>query len=379
VSGYADDTSGADEEKDSDYNSSLSFSFTQPLLKGRGAEVNTIKIVTAQNNYENSLSKLRSTVSGIVADVMNAYWNLIQYRGTLEADQYALQLAYDLVESNEAQVRVGTLAPIEVLQAQSSAASREVQIISDEQTVRNQEDALRQLLNIPEHDPLWQAELIPTSELTVEAVNVSLDESIQIALENREEIVRQEILLENQALSLTSAQNALLPELDLQATFGLTGSETDLGGTFANMVEFDSYSAGISLSFSYPIGNQAAESSYQSAKLSYDQTLLSQQKLEQQIATQVRQAVRAVETSYQQIEAAGIAKQLAEEQLNAEQKKFNNGLSTNFKVLDFQESLASAQNKYTQAIVSYNKALIALDEALGLLLQRQNIVVNEME
>ena len=108
-----------------------------------------------------------------------------------------------------------------------------------------------------------------------------------------------------------------------------------------------------------------------------DKTRLSIQNLEQVIITQVKQAVRGVETSYKLVEATKIARELAEQQLDAEQKKFNEGLSTNFQVLNYQESLASAQSRETQAITGYNQALVGLDQVTGVTLQRHNIEVSE--
>lgn len=355
----------------------LSLALTQPVLKNRGTEVNTAKIVIAANNQLASASSLRSKVIETVVQVINRYWELIQAREVLEADQYALQLAYDQIKNNEAKVKVGMLAPIEVLQAQSSAASREVQIIGDRQQVQNTVNELKQLLNIREDDPLWPVDIIPTTALDTALHEFSLDECVRLALDHREEVQRQRIALENQRISLETARHQLRPELNLQVTVGLSGSDEQWGGAWGNFFELETYNAGLSLNFSYPLGNQSAKSDYQNAVLAYDQAVLSQQNLEQQITMQIRQALLTMTSAYQQIQATELARQLAEQQLQAEQRKFQEGLSTNFQVLTYQQQTASAQSNYTKAVVSYNKALVSLEQLMGLTLQQHNIVVEE--
>jgi outer membrane protein TolC len=371
-------TSAVEAAKAATSNSSgITLTLTQSLLKNRGTAVNSAPIVIAEKNRELSVSTLKSKVIEIITDVQDTYWDLILARGVLDADRYSLQLANDQVKMNEAQVKVGTLAPIEVLQAKATAASREVQIISDEEEVRNVEDELKRLLNISENDPTWQAEILPTTAPNAEWQAVSLDESIQQALANREELKSLQTSLEIQDLSVNVAHNQLQPELNLEGTVGLTGTDESWGGSVGNLADFATYNMSVGLGFRYPLGNMAAKSEYAKAKLALDQTRLSMLNLEQQITTQVKKAVRAVETSYKQIEATKVALQLAEKQLEAEQKKFTEGLSTNFQVLDYQEKLATARSDSTKALASYRKALVALDQAVGTTLQQHDIVVNE--
>jgi len=365
------------DELDDQYSIGLDLKLSQPLLKNRRADVNTIPISIARKNRDISVSALRAKIIGIVSQIKNTYWRLIFVRGDLEAKRLSLQLAYDLVRINETQVKVGTLAPIEVLQAQATAASREVDIISAEQTVRDVEDELKRLLNISEDDPVWISAIIPTDAPLSTKQAVSLDESIQLALENREELQQLQKGIEIRQLSVNASKNQLSPELDVLGGFGLTGQDDTPGGSFGGLSDFDTYSFMIGANFSYPLGNNAAKSSLNKARLELEKTRLSIRNMEQLIITQVKQAIRAVETSYKLVEATKIAKQLAEQQLDAEQKKFNEGLSTNFQVLNYQDSLGTARSRETQSITGYNQALVALEQMTGMTLQRHNIVVNE--
>lgn len=365
------------DDLDDQYSIGLELTLSHALLKNRGTDVNTTSISIARKNRDVSVSELRAKIIEIVSDIKNTYWNLIYVRGDLEAKRLSLQLAYDLVRINEAQVKVGTLAPIEVLQAQTTAASREVDIISAEKTVQDVEDELKRLLGISEDDPVWRAAIIPTDVPISAKQPVSLEESIQLALGNREELQQLQKSIEIQELSVSALENQLLPDLNIQGSVELTGADDSFGGSFGNLPDFDTYSFGVGASFSYPLGNNAAKSSLKKAELEMDKTRLSIQNLEQLIITQIKQAVRGVETSYKLVEATKIARELAEQQLDAEQKKFNEGLSTNFQVLSYQESLASAQSRETQAISGYNQALVGLDQVTGVTLNRHNIEVSE--
>ncbi len=191
------------------YSTGIALTLNHALLKNRGTDVNTSAIRIAQKNRESSISELRAKVIEIVSDLKNTYWRLVYALGDLEVKRLSLQLAYDLVKINEAQVNVGTLAPIEVLQAKASAASREVEIINAEKTVRDVEDSLKRLLNIPETDPIWNAAIVPTDSPVATRQAVSLEQNIQAALANREELFQLQKALEIQEISLSAADNQL--------------------------------------------------------------------------------------------------------------------------------------------------------------------------
>lgn len=362
---------------DTQYGTSLTLTAAHALLKGRGTELNRLPIVIAQKQREMSLSELRAKIIEVVANIKTTYWRLIYVRGDLDAKRLALQLAYDLVKINEAQVNVGTLAPIEVLQAKATAASREVEIISAEQTVRDVEDQLKRLLNISDDDPAWEATLIPTDEPAATRQAISLDESIRLTLQNSEHIKQLQKALELQQLSVFSAENQMLPELNVQGSLKLNGSDEGFGDSFSEFAGVEDYSFSVGASFSYPLGNAAAQSAVRAAKLDLDKSRLSIRNVEQMLINQVKQAVRGVETAYQLVEASQLALELAQQQLDAEQKKFNEGLSTNFQVLQYQGSLADSRSRHTNALTTYNQALVGIEQLTGTILEHHNIVVNE--
>lgn len=362
---------------DNDYKHTLTMQYSHPLLKNFGTDVNTAAIKIATTNRDISVSQLRATVIDVLTNVKNAYWSLVDAIAELEANKQSLQLAYDLVEINEAQVNVGTLAPIEVLQAKSQAASREVSVTSAEQAVLNAEDRLKQLLNFAEDDPIWAAAIVPTDQPSEKQPMLSLQDAIATALENREELKQLQQAIQIQEYALNVAANQLKPELYMVGNLSLSGDDTTYSDALGELSGFDNVGVTVGASFSYDLGNRAAKSSYHQTKLALDQKKLSVRNMEKAIFVDVRVKLRNVETAYNLIGATRIARQLSEEQLDAEQKKFNEGLSTNFQVLSYQDELTQARTSESQAITAYNQALAELDEAIGMTLHRHNIAIEE--
>ncbi len=360
-----------------EYANSLQVQYVQPILRNFGTDVNTTQIKIAGTSRDISVSQLRATVIDVLTRVKTAYWNLVNAVSDLEAKKQSLQLVYDLVKINEAQVNVGTLAPIEVLQAKAQAASREVDVTAAELAVLNAEDQLKRLLNFSRDDPIWAAAIVPADRPTEEQYPISLQEAIETALANREELKQLQHSIRLQEYSLSFAENQLKPELNLIGKLGVSGKDESYGDALGELSGFKTFGVTVGANFSYPIGNRTAKSGYNQARLQLEQQKLSSRDLEQLISVDVRVTLRSVDTAYNLIRATRIARELSEEQLNAEQKKFNEGLSTNFQVLDYQDKLTQARTREALAITAYNKALVDLDRATGMTLQRHNIVIQE--
>lgn len=358
------------------YRSSVLFTLTQPLLKNFGTGVNRAPILIARNNRDISLSELRNQVIRVISDVQSVYWDLVFTIGNLEARQLSLRLAQDLVRINKAQVEVGTLAPIEVLQAESSAAAREEAVLVAEQNLRDTEDRLKRILNFREGAlQFWEATIVPLDKPPFQVKEVSVEESIKIALQKRPEITQARINLENTNINVRTTRNQLLPALNLEGSVGLNGLGTDYGDNLNELTSGDFYSWQVGVNFEFPIGNRAAKSNHVIAKLATEQAEVFIKNVEQQVILEVRQAVRQLRTDVKRVEVTRIARELAERQLDAEQKKFNEGLSTNFNVLEFQEDLANAVSNEVRAITDYNKSLVNLERVLGTTLEVKNIKV----
>jgi outer membrane protein TolC len=358
------------------YRSNLVLSLTQPLLRGAGSAFNRAPIVIARNNRDISVSSLRNRIIQVLSDVQSIYWDLVFTIGDLDAKKLSLKLAQDLVRINKAQVEVGTLAPIEILQAEASAAAREDAVLVAEENLRDTEDRLKRILNFRRGDQqFWDAIVMPLDKPTFDVKDISVEDSIKIALQSRPELAQARLNLENRNVDVSTTKNGLLPVVNFQGAVGLNGLGADYGEDLNELSSGDFYSWQAGVNFEFPLGNRSAKSTHSAAKLAAEQAEVSIKNTEQQVILDVRLAVRQVRTAVKRVEATRIARELAERQLDAEQKKFNEGLSTNFNVLQFQDDLATAVSNEVRAITDYNKALVALERALGTTLESRNVKV----
>ncbi len=372
------------------YASGLSFSLTQPLLRSFGADVNRVRIEIARANRQLSLLDFERLVITTLQQVESAYWNLVYARENLKVKQQSLKLAQDLLEQTRIRVRVGTSAPIDIVQSEATVAAREQDIILAENAVQAAADRLKILLGF--EDPAdFLAEIVPIDNLQARAEEVAFEKAVQQALERRPELKSTKVQSQISQQNLLLARSGLLPQLDLAVNYGFTG----VGGTFTQRDprtgqvisrvpgnwddalqqiwdrDYAQWSA--SVVFSYSLGNHQARAELARRRFELaaaEQTLAAQR---QQVIAEVREAVRNLEASAKAIAAAVKARELAERNLEAELKKFENGMSTNYQVLKIQEDLAAAQVAELQARVAYRQSLVAYEVAVGTLLESAGI------
>ncbi|MFB3816630.1 MAG: TolC family protein [Candidatus Methylomirabilales bacterium] len=354
------------------FSSRLALTLTQPLLRNFGYDANLTNIRIATNNQSISREQLRLRVADVVTQVQNAYFDLIFALENLEVQRRSLRLAQELVALNRARVRAGVAAPVEVTQAEAQEAARQQDVILAEKAVRDAEDTLKVVLNLPSTAG-WDQELRPTDPATFEAVQVNLDEAIRQALANRNEYRSAKLDVDNRDLTVRLTRNQLLPDLSLQGSVSLGGAGETYGRNLGELssTEFTSYSVGVVLTV--PIGNRAAQAGHLRARLLSEQARTSLKQLELLIVQQVREAVRRVEADARRVEANRAARVLAEEQLRVEQRRLEAGVTTTFNVLSFQRDLAAAQANEIRAITDYNKSLAVLDRVRGIVLERHRI------
>jgi outer membrane protein TolC len=361
------------------YTTVFTLSLTQNLLKNFGPDVNTAPIKIARNNQAISVTQLRLQANKVITSVHTAYWNLVFAIENLEVQRRSLRLAKDLEALNRARVRAGVAAPVEVTQAEAQAAAQVQNVILAEKAVRDAEDQLKLIINIPDGERIWARSIMPFDAPPFEVAPVSMEASIQEALEKRPEYAEAKLTLLNNDINLRVARNQLLPSLQLQGSIGLNGlNEIDKGfgssysgATGLTSGDFTSWSAALVLT--YPLGNRSARSALIQAKLTDDQSRTSLLNLKRQIVSQVREAVRRIEANVQLVESTRLARVLAEEQLRVEQKRLEAGVTTTFNVLQFQRDLASAQAFEVQAITTYNQNLANLELVKGTVLEKNRL------
>jgi outer membrane protein TolC len=396
------------------FDSEWEIAFTQPLFKNFGLDANRTRIVVARNNHQISKSDFRQTVLDILALVEQAYWELAFRILDLEVKNQALDLARDLLRLNRTKVQVGTLAPIEITQAEAGVADREEGVIVAQNEIRNAEDRLRQLLGRP-GDPLWGLTLRPMDAPPFDETLPELDASLALAMSHRPDLERMRLALSSREAEFALARNLRRPDLVFDAAYGARG----LDGEFRDCVDASGNSLGFiddvfftdadctgalgtrmdvsngfsdafrqarerdadfwttGLTLRVPVGNRDARGRYIGARLAREQAEIELKLLEQNATVEVRRAVRQIETDIKRVRAARVNSRLQKEKLEAEQKKFENGISTSFNVLEFQEDLAQARSRENLALVDYNKSRAELQRVLGTLPEHGAIALEE--
>ncbi len=360
---------------------SMALSFEMPLLRGFGTEVTTADIVLARSGLEISREDLRLQAQTTIQTVENAYWDLLASIEALRVARESLKLAQDLLDLNRKKVEVGTLAPIEITQAEAGVASREESVIVAETAVENAEDGLRQLLAVPQQDPSWSRHIVPTDRPEYREMKLDAEALLAKALESRPEIVTAKKRLQESELSERVAKNAVKHDLTLGASVGPTRSDYDVRIHYLNQTllpqdaktSMDQLDWRIGLTYGIPIFNRAAKANYAVATLNREKSELGVRNVEQTIRVDVRRAVRSVESGVKRVAAARANTVLQRRTLEAEQKKFDNGMSTSFEVLQIQTDLLNAQVAEIQAILDYTKALADLERAQGTLLEARGL------
>ncbi|MFP6638343.1 MAG: TolC family protein [Nitrospinaceae bacterium] len=363
------------------YFTDLSLTVSQPLLKGFGVDLNKREIYIAKNDQKISDYQFTEKVINTVTEAENIYWDLVFSIEDLKVKEASIQKARDFEQQVRAQVAVGTLAELEILQAQSEMASREEELLNSKNLIEDNQDRLKNILNLSFDSEEGFRTIIPTNspDFNPKGGN-SLGESLKTALNKRPDLLAQKMELKNRNIEVKYNNNQTYPTLDLVGSLGINGlsgdSSTSYGGydkalSNAFSTEYRLWEFGIKLS--YPLGNRAAKSRFTAKKLEVAQLLLNIKESERNIVVEVREAHRQIETDIKRVKAARIARNFAENKLNAEGKKFKVGLSTSFNVLEFQVDLAEEQSKEIKAIIDYKKSLNRLNQVMAQTLESHDI------
>lgn len=360
------------------YNPSLFSNFAlnlrQPLW--RGLAIDQTRFAVRRQEQQQLITDLnvRQAVIQTDATVRSAYLSLVAARERLNVNQQNLQLSEDALRNSRARVEVGVAPETDILADQVQVANSRVAVIQAEAVVAQAEDNLRGLILEPTRPDYWQVTLTPTDTIELTPREVNLDQAIQEALANRIDRTIARRNLEVTDLSLRVSKNSTLPSLTANVDYSASGtggravSEQDLTRGFGSVLgdafggAYPTWTTGVT--FSYPLGRSAAEASYASAQIQRQQQELQLRNLDLFIVSQVRDAVRQIENGARQVEAARAALASSEQNLDAENRKFSVGLSTNLELQIRQQSLAQAKLGEVNAIINYNRALIEFDRVL---------------
>ncbi|MFI5089660.1 MAG: TolC family protein [Terriglobales bacterium] len=389
-------------------NNGMRITFTQHLLQGLSINANRRFITIAKNNREISDVAFRSQAINTVAQIENIYWDLVSAYDDVRVKERSLTLAQKTLSDNKKQVEIGTLAPIEVTRAESAVASGQQDLIVSQTNLQLQQLLMKNALTRNMTDPqLAAAPVIPTStmELPRQEPVVPVQDLINDALQHSPDLAQSRIDLTNRDITKRATRNELLPTVDLVAWYGssalagngnpllCTGFAKGFCGTplptppppsgfndaFSNLFGYNAPDYAVGLNVNIPIRNRTAQADQVRSELEYRQAQMRLQQLQNQIAIQVRNAQFSVQQNRARVDAASSARQLASESLNAEQKKYALGASTNTLVLQAQRDLAQAEANVVIGMAAYEKSRVELDRVMGLTLTHNGIDIADAE
>jgi outer membrane protein len=365
------------------FQTNLVAAFNQPLVRGFRIDNTRQQLLINLINRDISDESAKATIAQTLANVRNAYWDLVFAQSAVDVAQRATELADKLVEDNQARVEVGTLAPLDIVQAQAEAATRRQNLAAAEATAQTAELALKRYIVSGTDDPLWRQTLRPVDLPSLAAPPMDVEGAVRQALSARTDINTSRKNLDSNDVSLRFFRNQSLPAVDLNASYGAQG----LGGTaivrtgpLGNQVVSEiipgGYSDALSLlkgldyptwnfsvTMSYPLGGNQAEAQLARARVQRTQAMTRLRSLEIQIAAEVANAALTVQSNLKRVEAATVAREFAQKRLEAEQSKFEVGMTTNFFVVQAQRDLRDAQNTELRALADYRKSLVNFERA----------------
>ncbi len=379
------------------YYGSFNVSITQPLLKGFLMNDDKRQIQLSIVNADASQASTLASVSTTIASVEDAYWDLVAAWRNVAIQEVALRTSVLQQQSNVRQAKQGAAAPIDAVESSTQVAVYQQNVFSALQAVSQLQNQLKSLIVSDPGDPVWQANLVPTSSVPGLPPMPSVAAVLATAMQNRPE-VRQALDAQKQAdVNLAYAKNQKLPQADLQLSYngnGFAGQALPpLGGVFgdatpppymvggygqayANSSKFSTYSAGIQVSL--PIGNNTAKGAVGVAD--EQQHIAAVQKLNtaQRIQYEVRNAIQNYESAVARLFAARQAREASAQVLASEERKFRNGESTTFLVNQRQIEFVQNQGLELQAQTDLNKAVVELQRVDGSILSQNGVSLTSL-
>jgi outer membrane protein len=389
-------------------NSGFKATVTQHLLQGFGFAPNTRFIRIAKNNRELSDVAFRLQITDSLDQIENIYWDLVYAYENARVQNESLAFAQKTLSDTKKQVEIGSLAPIEVVRAQSTVAQDQQLVTAAQTNLQLQQLLMKNALTRSLKDPaLATAEVIPTSTMDVPAQEsvVPTEDLINEAIRHRAELVESRIDLNSRELSNKAVRSALLPTLDLYAYYGGTGvggaqnpanlcsnldpklqgfgcapaptTTVGYGSTLNQLVNSTAPDKGVGLQLNVPIRNRAAQGVQVRSELEFRQAQMRLQQIENQVTVEVRNAQYAVQQNRASVDSAKAAAELARQSLDAEQKKYQFGTSTTTLVLQYQSQLATSESSLVNSMVAYEKSRIELDRATGQLMDNAGVSIDD--
>jgi outer membrane protein len=366
------------------FTTGLVATYAQPILRGFKTDNLRQQLAISLINRDISEESARATVAQTLANVRNAYWDLVFAQSAVEVAQRATELADKLVEDNQARVEVGTLAPLDIVQAQAEAATRRQNLAAAEATAQTAELALKRYIVNGTDDPLWRQTIRPVDLPSLSPPPTDIEGAIRTALAERTDVINARKGLDTNDINIRYFKDLSMPALDLTASYGAQGlggpellrAGSGIDSQTTGQIRPGSYADALALlrnldypnwnfavTLTYPMFGSQATAQHARARLQRNQNLTRIKALEVQVAAEVANAALTVQSNLKRVEAATAARELAQKRLEAEQSKFDVGMTTNFFVVQAQRDLRDAANTELRALADYRKSLVNFERA----------------
>ncbi|HMF92900.1 MAG TPA: efflux RND transporter permease subunit, partial [Vicinamibacterales bacterium] len=361
--------------------SGLSVNVSQPLIRDLAIDQARQNLAVSRTNRDIADTRLRESVVHTTAAVKSAYWALVSARANVDARRTSLELAQELSRVNKAKVDVGTSPPLDLVSAQAEVASDQEQLIVAETAVKTTEDRLRVLIFDPTKRENWNIQIETVDSPPVGTALIDVEAAVTRALSERADLQRARKDIDNAAIGVKYADNQKMPDVRLNASYlasGLGGTQVLRTGGFPGTIvgpgpvtpfsnvlsqlfssNYPTWSVGVSVS--YPLGQSTEEANAARAQLEHAQSQERLKSAQARAIQQVRDAGWTIEMNAKRIETTRAARELAEQRLDAERKRYEVGMSTSFLVIQAQRDLSQARTSELGAVLSYDLSLVDFD------------------
>ena len=359
---------------DEEYETNLSLTVTQALLRGRGLDVNLASLRQARIDTRASEFQLRGLAQSLLAEVENAYWDYTLAKEEVKIYEASVELGTKLVKETQERIKLGQLAKSEVFYGEAETAKRRQDLIDAQSFRANARLRLMRLLNAPGED-FWQRKVVlltPPEKLEPRLEGV--DQHIKVALLMRPDLNQARLAIQRDELEVVKTKNGLLPKLDFFVSLGRTGYASSFGGS---MSDFRGGDGGLDvyagLRFELPILNRAPKARHKRSTLELEQENQALENMAQLAAQDVLSAYIEIARSSKQIIAASATVKYQKKKLWAEVERYRFGKSTMFRVSQSERDLVESQVDAVRAVADYVKSLTRFYFVEGSLLVRRGI------
>ncbi len=374
----------------------LDFQITQPLLRGRGRFVNRVPILVARSQLDATGEQVRERILGLLVQAENAYWDVVDQRESLRVRENNLELARAFLERSRRELELGAISPLDIYQPEQQYATAQVAVTQFQYSLQQAEDVVRRWIGADLDPRFRQIRLLltETAEPPDQMPTYDPEQTVAKAMQMRPELVQSRYSLDIDDFNIRAATDELRPDLTLTANYSSQGrggnffertlfggepTTTFIPGGYRQALDqllgfnFPTYSFGLQLQL--PLRNRRAAADLSDAQIRKKRDLYTLRSLEQQVRLEALNAVAGVEQSKAAIHQAGVARDFARKRLDAEQKKYDLGVTTAFLVLDAQDDLVQAEADLLAQSIAYRRSVIRLLQATGELLEARGVVL----